>query len=390
MTIVWFILGLSVLIFIHELGHFSFAKLFNVYVYEFSLFMGPKIFQKKGKETKYTLRCLPIGGYCSMAGEQDQQAARNEKELTGQTIKDRDGEPLPEVPFERTINGVSWIKKFIILFAGPFFNIILCFLILLVYYGGTGKVDTSNRVYVSSGTIFETAGVKTDDRITALTGTLSDGTTYTLENISTFAELSSVLEKTNPRVDDANAVGKTQCLDLTILRDGNTLHIDNVCRTFTTYTVTTAEDGTKAVTEIAPVFGFRQTTMGMTVGEVISSAAKMEVKMGILIYQALGGLFKKGGINNVSGIVGMYESAVVFANQGVLAFLFYFSMISVNLGIINLLPLPALDGGRLLFMIIEKISGRKIDSKVEAIINGVGFIILICLILLVTAKDLFF
>ena len=109
MTLIWFILGLSVLIFIHELGHFTFAKLFGVYVYEFSLFMGPKLLQRKGKETKYTLRLLPIGGYCSMAGEQDQQSQRNDEEVDKDKIN---------VPFERTINGVSWWKKFVILAAG--------------------------------------------------------------------------------------------------------------------------------------------------------------------------------------------------------------------------------------------------------------------------------
>ena len=86
----------------------------------------------------------------------------------------------------------------------------------------------------------------------------------------------------------------------------------------------------------------------------------------------------------------MYESAVVFANQGFFAFLFYLAMISVNLGIINLLPLPALDGGRLLFMIIEKIIRRKINPKVEGIINTVGFILLFGFIILITVKDIFF
>ncbi len=387
MTLLWFILGLSLLIFIHELGHFTFAKIFNVYVYEFSLFMGPKIFQIKGKETKYTLRCLPIGGYCSMAGEQDAQGQRNEKELSedNQVIS----EPQIEIPAERTINGVAWWKKFIILFAGAGFNIILCFLLLVTYYAGVGKVDPSSTIKVVSDSIFETSGVQSGDKIIAMTGSLDDGTTYTLEEIDNYAQISDLLSKTNPSVEAINPLGMTQCLSFTVMRDGQEINFDNICRTFTKYTVVDNQ-GTLTVNEIEPLFGFGQQTTKASFQEVISGAATTEVEMAGLIYRALGGMFQKGGLSNVSGVVGMYESAVVFANQGFFAFLFYLAMISVNLGIINLLPFPALDGGRLLFMIIEKISGRKISPKVENIVNGAGFVILITFILFITIKDIFF
>ncbi|MDD2433817.1 MAG: M50 family metallopeptidase [Bacilli bacterium] len=383
MTIVWFILGLSFLIFIHELGHFTFAKIFNVYVYEFSLFMGPKIFQIKGKETKYTLRCLPIGGYCSMAGEQDQQSERNEKEIAEENEKQED--KLPDVPFNRTIAGVSWIKKFLILLAGPAFNLILCFLLLVVYFAGVGEADLSSKISVVDNSIFASAGLESNDVITGISATLSDGTTAADYEISTWEEIQKVLQATNPKVTDNNPLGKTQCLDITYTRDGVSNTVNNVCRTFTTYTV---KDGT--VTEIQPIFGFSRTNKPMSFGNIIKEAGSLEVQMGVLIFQALGDLFKPGGLDNVSGPVGMYESAVVFANQGFFAFLFYLAMISVNLGIINLLPLPALDGGRLLFMIIEKIIRRKINPKVEGIINTVGFILLFGFIILITVKDIFF
>ena len=164
MRIVYFILGLSFLIFFHELGHFLFAKLFKVYVYEFSIFMGPKLFQKKIGETKYSIRLLPIGGYVSMAGENDSQSERNAKEIeeedaTVNEVINQDDvliekpvveeeikptvevleseekpkkkkkleEPLPDVPFERTLLGIANWKKLLIMFAGPLFNFVLCF-----------------------------------------------------------------------------------------------------------------------------------------------------------------------------------------------------------------------------------------------------------------------
>ncbi|MDD4584503.1 MAG: site-2 protease family protein, partial [Bacilli bacterium] len=190
MTLIWFILGLSVLIFIHELGHFTFAKLFGVYVYEFSLFMGPKLLQRKGKETKYTLRLLPIGGYCSMAGEQDQQSQRNDEEVDKDKIN---------VPFERTINGVSWWKKFVILAAGATFNIILCFFLLVIVFAGSGVANSNPNIRVVEDSILEQAGLQTGDLVTSITGRLSDGTEYTLNNITDFSQISEVIDKTNPK-----------------------------------------------------------------------------------------------------------------------------------------------------------------------------------------------
>lgn len=380
MTLIWFILGLSVLIFIHELGHFTFAKLFGVYVYEFSLFMGPKLLQRKGKETKYTLRLLPIGGYCSMAGEQDQQSQRNDEEVDKDKIN---------VPFERTINGVSWWKKFVILAAGATFNIILCFFLLVIVFAGSGVANSNPNIRVVEDSILEQAGLQTGDLVTSITGRLSDGTEYTLNNITDFSQISEVIDKTNPKPDEINAVGMTQCLDFEILRNNEVISYNNVCRTFTTFEVSSSNDEL-VISKMEPIFGLGQTTRDATFNEVITSAWNTEKQMATLIFDALGTLFTKDGLSNVSGPVGMYESAVSFAKDGFLSFLLFLAMISVNLGIINLLPLPALDGGRLLVMIVEKIARRKLNPKVETIINAVGFIFLIGFIILITIKDIFF
>ena len=130
LTILYFIIGLSILILFHEFGHFICAKIFGVYVYEFSLFMGPKLFQFKKGETKYTIRLLPIGGYCSMAGEEDEQSERNEEELASENKEEK-----LNIPVERTLVGIKGWKKIIIMAAGGLTNIILCFFLLLIYFG---------------------------------------------------------------------------------------------------------------------------------------------------------------------------------------------------------------------------------------------------------------
>ncbi|MDD4584883.1 MAG: M50 family metallopeptidase, partial [Bacilli bacterium] len=242
---------------------------------------------------------------------------------------------------------------------------------------------------VVEDSILEQAGLQTGDLVTSITGRLSDGTEYTLNNITDFSQISEVIDKTNPKPDEINAVGMTQCLDFEILRNNEEISYNNVCRTFTTFEVSSSNDEL-VISKMEPIFGLGQTTRDATFNEVITSAWNTEKQMATLIFDALGTLFTKDGLSNVSGPVGMYESAVSFAKDGFLSFLLFLAMISVNLGIINLLPLPALDGGRLLVMIVEKIARRKLNPKVEAIINAVGFIFLIGFIILITIKDIFF
>ncbi len=381
MTLIYFVLGLSLLIFIHELGHFLLAKIFHVYVYEFSLFMGPKIFQIKGKETKYSLRCIPIGGYCSMAGESDSQSKRNEEELEEENKEER-----IKVPFNRTLNGVSWIKKFLILLAGPFFNFILCFVLLFVYFIGTGLPDTSPRLTIVENSIAYNAGLRSEDIVKSIKGVADDGSSYSIEIVDEFNDISEVIDKIAPSNTDLNVKGKTQCLNFVVTRNGKEVKVSNVCRTIDSISI--SEDGL-SVSEVFPKYGISQSRIDMPVGDALKNSALNEVNMAGLIYKALGELFKPGGLNNVSGVVGMYEASSSFASEGFFVYMFYLAMISVNLGIVNLLPLPALDGGRLLFMIIEKIRGKKLSTKVESTVNTIGILLLLALMVLVTIKDIF-
>lgn len=376
MTLVYFILGLSILIFIHEMGHFVTAKLFHVYVYEFSLFMGPLLYQKKVGETRYSIRALPIGGYVSMAGENDQQQARNEEELATE-------DETPPIPMERTLNGIQPWKKFLVLFSGAALNLVLSFVFLVIAFLGNGVVEASSRIRVVEDSLFAQADIRSDDVITALR--LSGEESFTL--VESFDEVSQYIATIN--LASGLMVGSTQCLDLVIERDGETQPTKQVCRTLTEYEVE-IQNEQRVLTKIAPIYGFSQTSRMVGFGEALAISAQTEWQMGGLIFNALGSLFQPGGLENVSGPVGMYEAAADFAAAGFYSFIFYLAMISVNLGIINLLPFPALDGGRLFVIAIEGITRKKVSPKVEGFINSIGFLVLIGFIIVITIKDIFF
>ena len=155
MNLILFVISLSLLIFIHEFGHFLFAKIFNVYCLEFSIGMGPAIFSKKFKkdhETTYSLRWLPIGGYVSMAGEDSE----NEE------VKDL------EIPYQRTINGINPWKRAIVTIAGIAFNFIFALILIAIYIFSTGVSTEDNTINVVNGSLAEQSGLSSGDKIVAV------------------------------------------------------------------------------------------------------------------------------------------------------------------------------------------------------------------------------
>lgn len=408
MTILYFIIGLSVLIFIHELGHFVAAKIFGVYVYEFSLFMGPKIFQFKIGETKYTLRCLPIGGYCSMAGEEDSQSKRNEEELEDE-LKDTESNPveivdeeeqLPQVPHERTLLGISNWKKIIIMAAGAVCNIILAFVLMIAYYSSS----SISKVNVQENSIAYEAGLRNGDEIKQMYVYFYEGDTYDnndtnelhltvyKENIEVYYNIESVyeggyeylLERINEKYPSSTGYPSVLTQEFKfVTTDGETF------TTTRTYTVNLEELKNKTYEPISSL-GISSSNEKMSFGKSISYAFKTEVKMATAIYESLGKLFTKEGINNVAGPVGMYSIATTFMAEGFMYFMYFLAMISVNLGVMNLLPFPALDGGKIVLTVCEMITKKKVPAKAEGILNLIGFAILILLMVVVTFKDIFF
>ncbi len=341
MTIIYFVLILGITIFIHELGHFIFAKKAGVYCHEFSLGMGPKIwsFKRKDDETLYSVRLLPIGGFVQMAGEELEEDK--------------------SVPRERQLFAKKWSQKFMTIIAGIMFNFILAIIIffLLALFNGSpstkpiiNSVDKDMPAY--------TAGLKAGDTIKRING----------KRVTSTDRLMLELQVNNRKE-----------MTIEIERDEKVKEIK------LSPVEITNEDQTKRY-----VFGF--TLESKIEKGVFVSLQYAFVKTGYLIeqmfciiaYLATGAI----SLNNLSGPIGIYNIVGETAKSGIVNLIFLLAYISVNVGFINLLPIPAFDGGRILFLIIEKIKGKPVDPKVENAIHSVGFFLLMGLMLFITYNDI--
>lgn len=348
MYIVFAILIFSFLILIHELGHFVTAKLSGVQVNEFSLFMGPAIFQKKVGETQYSIRCIPFGGFCAMEGE--------------------DGDS--ENP--RAFTSVSWWKRLIILCAGAFMNFVAGVLIMVIVCAASGdQVVTPVIASFAPGCPLESAeGLQVGDQLYAIDG----------ERIYTYGNVSFFL-----------SMNKTGIYDLTVIRDGEKVELKDFPMEPREYT----EDGVTSVR-----YGLTFTAQANTAGRVLSNAWYSSIDFARLVRYSLQMLFSgQAGLKDMSGPVGIVSvisdtgASASSTREGVLDVLYLGAFIAVNLAVMNMLPLPALDGGRvfclLLTTVIEGVTRKKINPKYESYIHGVGMIILLGFSVLITFKDVF-
>lgn len=361
-----FLIALSLLIFIHEFGHFLFAKLFGVYCMEFSLGMGPAIFSKKFKkdpETTYSLRYLPIGGYVAMAGEID--GDEKEKELN--------------IPYERTINGIKAWKRAIVVVAGVTFNFIFAIILIAIYIFASGVSTNDNRINIENNSIAYNAGLRTNDKILEVTSNIikeNENIIYSscIDNtcsINTISELVAIVNEQMP-----NSANKTQELTIKYSRN-NELNTITLTRTFDTST------------EVAQIYGL--STMVETPGffEGLGLTFKTFGKIIVLMFEAIGSLFTKDGFDQVGGPVQVYTVSAQMASEGFLSYIWFLAIISVNLGFFNLLPIPGLDGARFYLSLGETITNKKFNPKIESYINMVGMFFLFGLMILVTIKDIF-
>lgn len=338
------ILAFGILILAHEFGHFITAKLSGVKVNEFSLFMGPAIWKKQKGETLYALRCIPIGGYCAMEGE--------------------DGDSDDNRAFTKA---KVW-KRAVILVAGATMNFILGFLMILLFVvlGYESTLPKSTIVGIEEGRPFA-QHLQVGDELYKINGrkVLVRGyETYLLDR-------------------DPDGIH-----DLVVIRDGEKVLLEDV------EMKRTLEDGNGNL-----LYGF--STGGeeeKNLGNVLSYTWRECLNVGRLVWLSLGDLISgRESVKNVSGIVGVVDLVADVGAQsatvgiGLLNVLYFFAVISVNLGVMNLLPIPALDGGRVVCLFVtaaaEKILRRKIDPKYEGYLNGFFMILLMALMLLITFKD---
>ncbi len=334
------------LVTVHELGHFIAAKSLGVRVNEFAVGMGPVILKKQGKVTKYTLRLLPLGGFCAMEGED--QASDDPGSFIDKPV---------------------W-RKLIILLAGSLMNFIAGFVIIAILFSGM-KVFTTTTIAGFEPNFGNTEDkyLKEGDRFYSINGERI----YLSDDISTFLSR-----------------GNGSTADIVVIRDGVKVRLDNFPIPLREYEM----DGRKVMR-----YGFSIKSEKATFASKLQYSWYNTVSFVRLVRLGISDLINgKAGVKDLSGpvgIVGIINEVGTSTEDKSIAIsnIFYiFAFIAINLAIMNMLPLPALDGGRIFFMfitlIIEKISRRKVDPKYEGYIHFAGFVLLIGLMVFVMFNDI--
>ncbi len=348
MTILFAILLFSVLIFVHELGHFVAAKLSGVQVNEFSMFMGPALWKKQAGETLYAIRLIPIGGYCAMEGEDG-------------------GSDNP-----RSFDKAAWWKRLIILIAGAAMNFIIGVLLMIVVYMPVNQITVPViDSFAEYATVDGEQGLMEGDRILEVDG----------ERIYVYSDFSMILAL-NP--------GDTH--DLVVERAGEKVELNDFLM--------------EKHPEIQPdgstrmLYGMTFTRQDLNLSGKLQHAWAQSLDTVRLVRLSLQMLLTgQAGLSDMSGPVGIVQQMSVVAEasetrlDALLNMLYFGAFIAINLAVMNLLPIPALDGGRvvglLLTSLVEAVTGKKIDPKYEGYLHGAGMILLLGLMAVVMFKDIF-
>lgn len=313
------------LIFPHELGHFMMARAVGVKVNEFAFGMGPAVWQKQGRETLYSIRIFPVGGFCAMEGENE------------------------ESDHEGAFNNKPWWAKILVLIAGAAMNVLIAVVVMSVIILISGTATTTVDK-VENGSPAQIAGLKQGDKIEYISG---------------------------KKIEDWNDVSKSigskgKKIEIKVNRNGK----------YETFKINPRKEKDRYVIGITPV-------IEKSPSKAIIGGFKSTWYITRQMYKSLG-MLASGNVamKDVSGPVGMIGLVHQSAARGLISFFYLVALISLNLAIFNLLPLPALDGGRIIFVIIRMITGKAITDKQEAMVHGAGMVLLLSLMVFVTWNDI--
>lgn len=325
LTIILAIVLFVLLIFPHELGHFVAAKAVGVRVNEFAFGMGPALYKKQGRETLYSIRAFPVGGYCAMEGENEESDEE-----------------------DAFVNKPAW-ARITVLVAGSAMNVLIAILVLSIMFGVIGAATTTvDRV--QKGMPAAEAGLSRGDRIVSVDG----------REIQKWSDLSTSLSGS----DD-------------------------------TRSITVTRNGTEKTLYVTPVKQDSRYVIGIT--PMVTHSPLLAVRNGITgswsMTRSLFGALKQLATGHVkaddlSGPVGMVSLVHQTEKAGLINFFYLVALISLNLAIFNMLPFPALDGGRILFVIIRLFTGKAITDRQEAAVHGAGMALLLLLMIFVTWNDI--
>ena len=364
----------SAVIAIHEFGHFAVAKLCGVQVNEFSIGMGPVLLKKMHHGTQYSLRALPVGGFVALEGEESPESQQAEQEersdleerplsqrsgadsspnggaLNGEELSQPTGKPLDEAPV--------W-QRALIMAAGACMNFLLGFVVMAILLAAQNEPITSRVIYaVEDGALCGQTGLEAGDKVLAVNGRrcfVANDMLYELM-----------------RTEDYSA-------SFTVLRDGKKVELPRV--QFDTWQ---DEDGETHMSLGFTVYGIKKTPVN-----VIKEAWNSVLYYGRIIFTSLMDLLRgRESINDLSGPVGIVTAIGQAASYGWQDLLELLALITVNVGIFNLLPFPALDGGKVVFLLIEGVTGHAVPEKIQSGLTLAAFALLFALMIFATYNDI--
>ncbi|TSB46440.1 RIP metalloprotease RseP [Alkalicoccobacillus porphyridii] len=408
-TLLSFLVIFSVLVFVHEWGHLYFAQRAGILCREFAIGMGPKLFSFKRDETIYTVRLLPIGGFVRMAGEDPEQVSikpgyeiglvlNDEEKVTKIYVNNKSKHPEAQVvqveyidlekdlvieafddegervvyhvheradviqdevpnqiaPLNRQFGSKSVGKRAMAIFAGPLMNFVLGFILFVVVAGIQG-VNTNQVSFVAEGSGADAAGVQAGDVIQSINGNETNSWRAVRKNIEAHPD---------------------STLSLTIEREGSIVEVDAE--------TASVDLGPEQIGQL----GVGPTSERTFTGAIMQGFIQ-PYDLAISIFKTLGTIITgQFSLDYIAGPVGIYNITGEAASMGIITLVTFAALLSINLGIINLLPIPAMDGGRLIFLGYEAVRGKPIDPQKEGMIQFVGFAFLMLLMIVVTWNDI--
>lgn len=359
----------GIIVTVHELGHFIAAKVLGVQVNEFAIGFGPRLLQFGKKETKYSIRLLPLGGFCSMEGED--AAGGGEVRLTEGAASDTNPRSF--------LNKPVW-RRIVITVAGVLMNLVLGFILLLIYHSVCILPESNGEVYYTStqisvlqeDTSAYQSGLRPGDILLKVDG----------QRVFSWMDLQFLLQSSDDGVFDMQVSRAINGQEKTVLLEDVAFRREYVDETggYVLY------------------YDFYVAPIPQTVLSTLEQTARTECSLAVTVWRSLKGIFTgQFGLNDLSGPVGtvdvigdVVENAVqeVHWQSGLGNVLLLLALLTVNVGIFNLLPIPALDGGRLLFLIWEGVTRKRVPPKYEGLVHGIGLALLLLLILIVTFQDI--
>ena len=334
-TIITAVLVFGLIILVHELGHYLAARISKIKVNEFAIGMGPTILKKERKGTVYALRLFPIGGFCAMEGENE------------------------ESDDENAFGKASVGKRIFVIISGAIFNLVLGFVVIIILTASRDLIPTRTIHSFIDNAVTEASGLRVGVTIVALNGRnmfCSDDLFYELVRV------------------------KGNTADVLVIRDNERLLLKDV-----EFSITKNPDGINEIDQDFYLLGIAD----KDILNVLKEASLNTISIVRLIFMSVLDLITGNvPINQLSGPVGIIEVIGQAARISFSSVLYILSIITINLGAMNVLPFPALDGGRLLILLIELFTKKRMNPKYEAYIHAAGFVILIALMLFVTYSDI--